>query len=88
MKRAKIISPKSTGYFIGTSTKNTSLSQPETLEEIMINLSTYLGVKEIHKQTSARDATFYEPQEPLVFSYQSASNTLLELSRKILELKD
>ncbi|MGV2464398.1 UNVERIFIED_CONTAM: hypothetical protein QO022_38515, partial [Pseudomonas aeruginosa] len=87
MAKAKIIqAPKpQNGFYVGT-TKNTGLSQRESLEEIMINLATALGVNEIHKALTARDSYIYEPQKKgLYFSYQSATNTILDLSRKVLE---
>ncbi|MFU6944659.1 hypothetical protein ACM76E_30715, partial [Pseudomonas aeruginosa] len=87
MAKAKIIqAPKpQDGFYVGT-TKNTGLSQRESLEEIMINLATALGVNEIHKALTARDSYIYEPQKKgLYFSYQSATNTILDLSRKVLE---
>lgn len=85
MSRAKIIqAPKSSKGWFGTTTKNTDLSQRETLEEIMINLATTLGVKEIHKQQNSRGAYFYEVQSNGFSCFQSASNTILELSREIV----
>lgn len=49
----------------------------------MINLATSIGAKEIYKRESARGAYFYEVQIKGFGSYQSASNTILELSRHI-----
>lgn len=85
MRKARIYTPISRGGYIGTTTKHTNIPQRKTLEEAMINLATCLGVKTIHKQQSARGAYFYEPQALSAMSYQSASNTILELSRKLLE---
>jgi len=73
----------------GITEKNTGLSQRETLENTIINLSTCLKIEEIHRVTSSRSAVFYAPQEPSLKShhrmkYQSASNTILELSKKLL----
>jgi hypothetical protein len=88
MKRAKIVpSTSESNSFIAT-TKNTSQSQRETLEEIMLNLATYLHVPEIKTLTSARGAIFYSlrmSQQPFDMSYQSASNTILELSRALVK---
>lgn len=83
MKRAKIINnPSSSGSF-ATVTTNTSLPQRDTLEEIIINLATALGAKEIYKARNARGSYFYEVQAPGFRCFQSASNTILELSKKI-----
>lgn len=84
MRKTKIITaPKpSSGSYSGT-IKNTGLSQRETLEEIMINLATALGAKEIHKALTDRFSYIYEVQYPGLDSFQSASNTILELSRAV-----
>ena len=83
MSRAQIVKapPTQQGWF-GTTTKNTDLSQRETLEEIIVNLATILGAKTIYKQAGSRGAYFYEVQAP-GFIFQSASNTILELSRRL-----
>lgn len=84
MIRPKIVqAPESDRKWFGTTTKNTNLSQRETLEEIIINLSSLLGAKEIHKTENARGSFFYEVQAPGFSCYQSASNTILELSRAL-----
>ena len=70
------------GYYVAT-TKNTDLSQRDTLEETMINLATVLGIKQIHKALTARQSYIYEVQHAGFGSYQSASNTILELSRAV-----
>ncbi|MCW0217035.1 MAG: hypothetical protein OJI67_01820 [Prosthecobacter sp.] len=84
MALAKIVKAPSTGrgYFI-TTTKNTAISQRETLEEVIVNLATALGVEVIHKQLGSRGAFFYEVQASGFTSFQSASNTILELSRRL-----
>ena len=83
-KKAKILTAPPTGLgFIPTTTKNTGISQRQTLEETMINLATSIGVKEIYKTLSARGAYFYQVQAKGFSSYQSASNTILELSQHI-----
>ncbi|WP_339511910.1 hypothetical protein [Pseudomonas sp. RL_15y_Pfl2_60] len=87
MSRAKIIpAPQNNRSAFGTSIKNTELSQRETLEEIIVNLATTLGAKKIYKQESARGSYFYEVQLPRLSCFQSASNTILELSREIVKL--
>jgi hypothetical protein len=58
------------------------------LEEIMLNLATLAGAKVIHKVASARSGYFYEVQGPGFGSYQSASNTILELSRFLCRRAD
>jgi hypothetical protein len=84
MPPAKIIKapPSSNGYF-HTTTKNTAISQRKTLEEVIVNLATALGATIIHRQLSSRGAYFYEVQGIDASSYQSASNTILELSRRL-----
>ena len=84
MERAKIVEGKPSGKSFGTTTKNTSLSQRETLERIMVNLATHVGITKINRLISARGAVFYEPQG-LGESYQSASNTILTISELILK---
>lgn len=64
----------------GTSTRNTGLSQRETLEEIIINLATRLGIKTVEKRLSARGSEFYSTGG----LHQSATNTVLELSRLLV----
>jgi hypothetical protein len=66
-----------------TSKRNTALSQRETLEAIMTNLAGVLGASEVHKRISSRGGKFYSPQDPLRLPYQSATNTILELSKII-----
>jgi hypothetical protein len=84
MERAKITpAPKSNRGFFTTTIKNTELSQRETLEEIIINLATALGAKEIYKQQNSGGSYFYEVQAPGFTCFQSASNTILELSRAV-----
>ncbi|MDO8787458.1 MAG: hypothetical protein Q7J42_05250 [Sulfuritalea sp.] len=88
MKQAKIVPGTPENNSFDTTTKNTSLSQRETLEEVMMNLATYLHVLEIKTLTSSRGAIFYSlrmPQQSFDMSYQSASNTILELSRALVK---
>lgn len=79
---AKIVPRTPNGRTFSTSTKNTGMDQRETLETIIINLATSLGIKEISKATSARGSYFY-CAGPMGI-YQSASNTILELSQELL----
>ncbi|MFM0058551.1 hypothetical protein PQR64_23295 [Paraburkholderia phytofirmans] len=89
MKPTKIIQAPATGArTFGTTVKNTGLSQRETVEETICNLSALLGVKTVHRRTSARGAVFYNVDIPGIAGlglYQSASNTILELSRELLK---
>lgn len=81
---AKIILPPQTdGPVFCTTTKNTGMSQRATLEEVIVNLSTALGVEVVYKRENARGAYFYEVQGNGFPSFQSASNTVLELSRRL-----
>lgn len=75
---ARFITATGTGGSFGTSTKYTGLNQRHTLEAIMLNLATHLGIETISKQTSARGAEFYRPDG--VHAFQSATNTIYELS--------
>lgn len=68
-----------------TVTTNTGLSQRETLEAIILNLAEHLGVDEIYKIMSARGAYFYAINTGRSPIYQSATNTILELSHMIKE---
>ena len=87
--KARMVPGETFNGSFGITEKNTGLSQRETLEGIIINLSTCLKVKEIHKVSGSTGAVFYAPQELSLKShhrmkYQSASNTILELSKKLL----
>jgi hypothetical protein len=85
MAKTKIVrAPTPQNGVYGGTIKNTGLDQRATLEEIMVNLATALGIKEIYKADTARGSTIYEPQgKSFFYSYQSASNTILELSRDV-----
>ena len=59
MKKAKIIqAPSNSKSYFGTTVKNTNLSQRETLEEVIINLATLIGAKEVYKKENSRGAFF------------------------------
>jgi hypothetical protein len=84
MAKAKILpAPSPSNGYYGATTKNTGLDQRETLEEIMINLATSLGIQVIYKALTARFSYIYEVQSPSFSGFQSASNTILELSRAV-----
>lgn len=84
MAKAKIISAPTNGdrTFL-TTIKNTSISQRETLEEVIINLASALKIEVIHTNRNSRGSYFYEVQAKGFAGFQSASNTILELSRKL-----
>lgn len=86
MKKAKIVKAPldGTGWFAST-TKNTSISQRETLEQIIINLSSLLGAEEIYKRENSRGNTFYAVQLAGFSCYQSATNVILDLSSMALK---
>lgn len=72
-----------TGTF-STTTKNTGLSQRDTLEAIIINLANHLGVDEVYKITSSRGADYYRcPMAVGASTYQSATNTIFEMSKML-----
>ena len=84
MAKAKIIdAPKTDRGGFGTHTSNTDLSQRATLEETLVNLATNLGIKKVYKQQSARGSYFYSVNSNGYSDFQSASNTILELSRQL-----
>lgn len=76
------IVPLTTGSSFVTSTKNTGMSQRETLEAIILNLSEALDISEVLKVTSARGAEFYRPSLGGM-SFQSATNTIFDLSKMV-----
>ncbi|ARC79598.1 hypothetical protein ACSEPM_08075 [Pseudomonas aeruginosa] len=89
MRKATIVTAPvpERGYYTAT-IANTGLSQRDSLEEIMLNLASVLGITEIHKALTAGSSYIYEPQGKAVghyFAYQSATNTILDLSRKVLD---
>lgn len=76
----EIVKGSETGSFV-TTTARTKISQSEKLELTMKNLCSALGIKRIFWKISSRDAKFYKPEGP--YAYQSASNTILQLSGAI-----
>lgn len=83
--KTRIVRATSGGRSFSTTTKNTGMSQRETLESIILNLAAHLGIVEIFKITSARGADFYAPNTGGSPIYQSATNTIFELSRMVKE---
>lgn len=85
MLQAKIIKrPYRDGRGFSVTTKNTDISQRDALEEIIINLAPLVGASEIHKTQGSRGGFYYEIQTNGFLGFQSATNTILDLSRKIL----
>ncbi|EOX3944834.1 LAGLIDADG family homing endonuclease [Vibrio alginolyticus] len=76
-----IVEGRESGSFI-TSTARTNVSQRKKLESIMKNLCACLGIGIIYWKLSSRGTTFYCPDG---FTYQSATNTILELTEKLAE---
>ncbi|MET0105531.1 MAG: hypothetical protein ABW072_10360 [Sedimenticola sp.] len=68
----------------GTTVQRTGVPQREKLERTMKNLCAALGIKRIFWKVTASDSTFYRPDG--AYAYQSASNTILQLSEGIAEL--
>lgn len=66
---------------VGTTRERTSIPQADKLELTMKNLCHCLGIKKIYWILSSRDAKFYRPEG--AYSYQSASNIILELSEEL-----
>jgi len=81
MKAAKIVSAPSGQFW--TTTKNTSLSQRETLENTLVTLAALVGAKVVYKQMDSRYGIFYEVQAPGFSGFQSATNTIYELSQHL-----
>ena len=89
MRPAKIIeAPRTEAHTFVTTVRNTDLSQRATLEETICNLSALLGIETVHRRESRRGGLFYSAvihSVPGRGVYQSASNTILALSRKLLK---
>jgi hypothetical protein len=78
VRRAKIIQVKENIY--GATNENTRISQRDKLEETMVNLATFLGAKVVKRGTILDGSYIYSVNSD---PYQSASNTILHLSRKV-----
>lgn len=86
MKKAVIQkNPSNGGRSFTTTTANTGISQRTTLEECICNLATALGHSVVYKQESSRGAFFYRLAEDRTSIFQSATNTVLDLSRRLLQ---
>lgn len=87
MVKAEIFSHANGGETFYTSIKNTGGSQREKLEEVIVNLASTLGIKFVYRRESARGSHFYEVQTKDFVGFQSATNTILELSRHLVGKK-
>ena len=81
--KPRIVRAKLGGGSFTTSIANTGLSQRETLEAIILNLAYLLEIREVSKQTNARGLEFYRAGDTGL--YQSATNTILDMSKKLCE---
>lgn len=79
--KVEFIEGPGSGDFL-TLIKRTGISQRETLEGTITNLCKCLGINMVYKKTSGRGGIFYQPVGQV--GYQSASNTILELTEKLL----
>lgn len=78
----KIIEGPEKGSF-ATSTAKTHVPQGKKLEIIMKNLCACLGIGTIYWKLGSRGSTFYRPDGS--FTYQSATNTILELTERLAD---
>jgi len=68
------------GVFDGTR-ENRHLSQREKLEEAILNMATALGESQVER-ASAQSGMIYRVRPD---SFQSASNTIVSLSRRLMQ---
>jgi hypothetical protein len=80
MKKAEIIEVREGTY--GATTENTRIPQRAKLEETIANLATVLGAKIVKKATIQDGSNIYAVDDE---SYQTASNVILHLSRKLVD---
>ena len=83
MQTQIIKAPTTNQGCFSTTIKNTEMSQRETLEEIIVNLASVLEIKKVYKHQNSRGNYFYEIQSFGFSGFQSASNTILSLSRRL-----
>lgn len=84
MRKATIVgAPESNHSHVLATIRNTRLSQRDTLEEIIVNLATALGISRVHRFLTSSGSYVYEVQAGGFGGYQSASNTILDLSRAL-----
>lgn len=87
MRAEIVLASRNENGLIATTTKNTDLSQRDTLEEVIVNLASVLGVQQVLKTQSARGSYYYKVPMSGASVFQSASNTILELSRVLAHVK-
>jgi len=78
MKKVKIIEAKEGTY--GATLENTRMRQRDKLEETMVNLASFLGATVIKRACIQGGSYIYSVDSD---SFQSASNVILDLSRKV-----
>ena len=76
----EILKGKETDSF-STTTARTHIPQGKKLELTMKHLCIALGISKIYWIVSSRDSKYYKPEGG--YAYQSASNTILQLSEEI-----
>ena len=81
MKAAKIVPPPPGRFW--TTTQNTSLSQRETLERTLTTLAALVGATVVYKQMDSRGSIFYQVEAPGFSLFQSATNTIFDLSQHL-----
>lgn len=84
MTKVKLVKGEVSDRPFYTTTMNTGLSQRESLEEVIVNLATSLGAAEVTKRMSSRGSIYYAVDDA---AFQSATNTILDLSRKMLKTR-
>ncbi len=68
----------------GISLMRTDISQRDSLEKIIVNLCTCLGIVSVQRTMDNNGHYYYEPKNT-VMGFQSATNTILALSEMLLE---
>ncbi|RIV48794.1 hypothetical protein D2W70_21635 [Burkholderia pseudomallei] len=86
-ERAEIVDECRPESFFVNTTKNTSQSQRDALEEIIRNLAPLVGADTVHRRTGSRGGVFYEVQAKGFSAYESASNTILSFSRELRKVR-
>lgn len=78
-RKAKIIDVKESSY--AATNENNRIRQRDKLEETMVNLATFLGAKVVRRARILDGSYIYSINED---PYQSASNAILHLSRRVV----
>jgi hypothetical protein len=79
MRKAKIVEVQQDVY--KSTLENRGMRQRDKLEETIVNLASFLGAKAVKKACIQDGSYMYSVDSG---TYQSASNVILELSRKIV----